>query len=79
MQFATLTEKYTSNTIRNHISQAFYWDRCRNWRVKQCQLFQGSTCSRRRVNMTDGGYMVQWQGELRQADCNRGSVKEEGK
>jgi hypothetical protein len=67
MQSVTLTDNYTSNTVRNHISQAFYWDRCRIWRVMQCRLFQGSTCSRRRVNMTDDGDMVQWQGELHQA------------
>jgi hypothetical protein len=33
MQFVTLSEKYTKNTIRKHISQAFFWCLCRNWQV----------------------------------------------
>jgi hypothetical protein len=33
MQFVTLSEKCTKNTIRKHISQAFFWCLCRNWQI----------------------------------------------
>jgi hypothetical protein len=33
MQFVTLSEKCTKNTILKHISQAFFWCLCRNWQI----------------------------------------------
>jgi hypothetical protein len=39
MQFVTLSEKCTKNTIRKDISKAFFWCLCRNWQIMlRCPL-----------------------------------------